>query len=184
METVVGLSIQQPVLDALRNRPEFAAWNELSRVDSVVTGMIDKVRGSELISSNDFGGFDRTLVGELIHEVFDVIRWWFNKSARTRIDWLERQILTVGLVTPEGVISGRDGAMPSGSALTNLVDTLVTLLLFGAGTSLGDDSLKIVADSDVIPDYSKLLADQAGMILSDSKGLVDRDLLTFYRDFI
>lgn len=183
-ETIIGLSVQVPVLEALRSRPEFAAWNRLDRVDQVVTSVIDKAKVP--IWSADFSGFDKRLPREVIHYAFDLLRLWFVKSAEAQLDWLERQILTVSLVTPEGVWTGRQDNMPSGSALTNLVDSLCQLLMiYGllpentVGSVLGDDGFYLSPAGINVAEMSSLLDQLYGARVSADKGGFSKDAVKY-----
>jgi hypothetical protein len=177
METIIGISIQEAVLSALRSRVEFAAWNELDRVDRVITSFIDKAVGN--IISIDFSGFDASVPSTVIHYAFELLRYWFVPGATRQIDWLEENLLTVGLVTPDGIMKGRSGGVPSGSALTNLIDSLANLLVVlpfsDVGTVLGDDGVYIPKKSISNDDLSALALDLYGMSISTTKGSESHD---------
>lgn len=182
LQTIIGLSIQAPMLRALRGRPEFAAWNSLDVVDRTITQILDRDPSREVLSI-DFSGFDRRLVKLLIHYSFELLRWWFVSSAKPRIDWLERQMLTVGLVTPIGIYTGRIGGMPSGDALTNLVDSLSQLLamiaLSSSRTVLGDDGVYRLIDDLTLADVSEYLLNNYGMVISTSKGSLSANSVSY-----
>jgi len=181
LDTVVGITIQMPLLRALRPRLEFAAWNELSVVDRAITGMIDRTRFP--ILSIDFSGFDKSLPGTVIHLAFELLRYWFVERARRRIDWLENTLLTVGLVTPKGILRDRSGGMPSGAALTNAVDSLCQLLLmYGhalSGTVLGDDGVYLFDHEVDLDELSSLFFNEYGMTISSDKGSLSLDHVSY-----
>lgn len=182
LETIVGLSIQVPLLERLRGMSEFAAWNELSVVDKVVTQTIDRARVP--IWSADFSGFDKHQMSKCIVSAFDLIRLWFVVTAKPQIDWLERQILTVGLVTPDGIYTGRSCNMPSGSALTNLVDSLVQLLMVygftsGRGSVLGDDGFYYDERGLDVDVMSMLLYESYSAKVSADKGGFSKDSVKY-----
>jgi len=181
-ETIIGLSIQVPLLEKLRKFSQFAAWNQLSRVDEVVTAMIDSTRLP--IMSLDFSGFDKRYARLLNHLTFELMRYWFVHSAKRQLDWLEQEIETVPLVVPSGIITGNHG-MPSGSALTNLGDSLGQLLMilpfFLAVTVLGDDGVgKLNPTFLVDPEtVTKTLFSQYGAVVSADKGGFSSDQVRY-----
>jgi len=188
LETIIGLSIQMPLLQELRKRFEFAAWNTLDQVDRAMTTFLDVAR-HEIISV-DFSGFDQSVPAELIHAAFDVIRSWFDKSASKRIDWLEDQFLHVGIDTPDGVYTGRNGGVPSGSALTNLIDCLVHLIVWAyvsivIGNRLvlvsvmGDDGVVYFERPVQMHEIELLVKEAFGMSVSADKGGFSRDIVSF-----
>lgn len=180
IETVIGLSIQIPILEKLRKIYQFAAWNELGVVDKVVTKLIDQKAG--LIMSADFSGFDKHATIENISHVFDLLRYWFTSDAKLQIDWLEQQFKNVELWTPDGIFTGKVGAVPSGSALTNFADCFIQLLmvydLVGWATVLGDDGVygHLLTSPDEI---SRLLLDRYGAEISSDKGGLGEDEVFF-----
>lgn len=117
---------QLAILQALRNLPEFAAWNHPSRVNQVITEIFDTAQ--QPILSVDFSGYDASLPKVLIHAAFEVVRSWFSTEWHDLIHIIEESFLTCGLWTPEGILGGRDGGVPSGSGFTNLIDSLCQLL--------------------------------------------------------
>jgi hypothetical protein len=128
-ETILGLSILYPVLNRLRVLPGFSAWSSDLSVDESVTKLLLQAKRSGLtIISADYSNFDASVSYTLIDCVFDLLRYWFADAAKSRLDILEEVFSTVPLVTPDGVFMNRRGGVPSGSALTNLIDTLVNLI--------------------------------------------------------
>lgn len=177
METVIGLALQVPLLDKLRINERFSAWNHLSVVDKTVTSFIDST--TTPIMSADYNGFDKTLPEVVIHLVFELFRYWFDKGDWAAIDWLEEQFLTLGIVTPDGIFSDRFKSVPSGSGLTNLVDSLGQLLMIGKLRSsvLGDDGIYLgVADPDELSDF---LLTSYGVRVSTDKGGYSRDQVRY-----
>jgi hypothetical protein len=188
LETIVGLRVQIPLLRQLRDRPEFAAWNDLTTVDKVITNILDSA--SHPVISVDFSTFDQTVPEELIRVVFNVLRSWFNKRSWAVLDWLEESFLRVGLVTPAGIWTGRHYGVPSGSALTNLIDSLSQLVLWQyvsdileldlkKVTVLGDDGVLSFGRSFDMRVISELVLNHFGMVVSSDKGGVSTESVQF-----
>jgi hypothetical protein len=128
-ETILGLSILYPVLNRLRVLPGFAAWSSDLVVDEQVTRLLVSARNARAtIVSADFSNFDASVPYELIDCAFELLRFWFTDETKPRLDILQEVFATVPLLTPDGLFKDRKGGVPSGSALTNLIDTLVNLI--------------------------------------------------------
>lgn len=188
VESYISVGVIQVVLNVLRSKPGFAAWNDLSYVDRRITQILDRARAK--IVSVDFSGYDRTLPETPIHLAFDLLRHWFQKQDQSRIDWMERQFLTVGIVTPGGTYTGRRGGVPSGHGATNFIDSLAQIMIALAAAMdigyelidievLGDDGVwspDREIDLNAVSDYFQ---DLYGMSVSNDKGGFSRDQVQF-----
>ena len=155
LDVLLGLRYLHPILDALRGKPMFAAWNTLSVVDLAVTSMLKEAQRRRVpLYSTDFSGFDSSLPGQLIRDIIDIIVSWFPPQEEATIRFLGENLITLGILTPDGVSPTRDGGMPSGTVFTNLIDSLVnmvcsryTAVKLGVQhvgvTVLGDDAVNI-----------------------------------------
>jgi hypothetical protein len=155
-ETIYGAQILYPVLNVLRQKPGFSAWLGDVYVDEEMTSILRDTRGAPVLSM-DYSAFDASLSSYMIEASGNILIDWFGVSAEPIIRLLTRSLRSTSLVTPTGVFSGRDGGMPSGSVLTNLVDTICNLIAghYSAlrnGTRihrfavLGDDSVYVFRD--------------------------------------
>jgi hypothetical protein len=123
-EVPLGKSVADPVLEHLNQLSHFAAWREPSIIDAAVTRLL--YNGFNTYSI-DFSAFDASVNSYLIAQAFKLL-----------IDWTGAQYLEVvmdhfvsgALLTPDGLIEGRDGGVPSGSSLTNMIDTLVQAVVW------------------------------------------------------
>jgi hypothetical protein len=186
--TYISTGVIAPLLDALRSLPGFAAWNDLSSVDRAITRLID--RASHPIMSVDFREYDRSLPATVIHFVFDLMRYWFTVRDTQKIDWMERQFIESGMVTPSGIFIGRHGGVPSGDSATNMVDSLAQLVILCAmcidlGYTLqdvevlGDDGVYSFTETVDINAISQYYIDMYGMMVSTDKGGFDANSVTF-----
>lgn len=126
--TLLEEMIQLPLLDALTYHPTFSAWVSNDAVSRAVTLVLDDARFDVL--SVDFSGFDASIPAILINLAYDIIRGWFVPEARRHIDYVEDRFLNIALLTPSGIRERVNGSVPSGSGLTNMVDTIVQLIAF------------------------------------------------------
>jgi hypothetical protein len=178
-ETILGLSILNPMLSRLRMHPEFVSWNDLDTIDVAITHLLS-LEGTKF--SSDFTAFDSSVSRLLIDFVFELFEYWFIPEARERIHLLREVFATVSMVTPDGIWTERNGGVPSGSALTNMVDSLVNLLAYHycairmnvrnvAVTVLGDDSVYIFDPSPTANDL-EVAARELGLVMSETKQMV------------
>jgi hypothetical protein len=186
--TYISTGVIQPALSALRSKPGFAAWNSLSVVDRRITQIMD--RAVAPIMSVDFSGYDQTLPATVIEMVYDLLRLWFKEKYAKRIDWMQRQFMTVGLVTPDGIYTGRNGGVPSGDGATNFVDSLGQLIVIrAAGLDLGFGlrDVEVLGDDGVysfdrqvdVDQISSYYDDLYGMQVSADKGGFSLDHVLF-----
>lgn len=187
---IIGLSIQIPLLNALKQEDTFVAWTNQDNIDVVVTRMLEESRHE--ILSIDFSGFDASLSPRLIHAVFDVLREIFVSSEGRKLDLLENTMLEIPLLTPEGILIGTHG-MPSGDALTNLIDGLVQILALEYAAVRCDIHIKdhiVQGDDGVISfwenwdiDSVVTAVDELGLAISSDKSNVSRDRVTFLQNW-
>lgn len=157
-ETILGLSILKPVLRHLAGSKGFAAWSNLDDVDVAMTRILNRARGRNIYSI-DFSGFDASVNSTLISAIFSAFGTVFT-SGHERIDLLRDVFLTVPIVTPFQVHHGRNGGVPSGSALTNLVDSFVNIV-----------AMHIIAQSlGVQVEDFECLGDDAVILFSEDPG--------------
>lgn len=180
------LAIQIPLLNALRRNDMFVAWTTPAEINLKVSQMLNS-RPIPWISS-DFSGYDASIPEEIVKAVFDLFRYWFSREDKLHITWIEDAFLNVSLYTPDGILSGRRGGVPSGLGMTNMVDTLGQMVVDEIvalithtnrdGIYLGDDGVKrFTGGEEVTPElYSKICEDM-NLVVSPTKSLYsERDV--------
>jgi len=188
-EVIGGYSVMRPLLDALKVLPGFSAWRSLDEVDTAVEQILTQAEGRRVISM-DFKGYDKTIPGGLMDLVSrELITHWTQSPAHKDVEAVSYIERTIGIVTPYGVLHGRDGGMPSGSVFTNLTDSLCNLVIghyiaYRNNTALervevmGDDSVYLFKD-DIEPEDVSRAAAEMGMVVSVDKLLVSTDTVHF-----
>jgi hypothetical protein len=170
-ETIDGLRILYPVLNRLRVLPGFSAWSNDLAVDTAITKLLQTASGlGETVVSADYSGFDASVSYTLIQYVFDLLRYWFTDETKSLLDELETVFTTIPLVTPDGVFTNRKGGVPSGSALTNLVDTLVNVMAGRyAALKLGVtlQAFEVLGDDSVFVFHPFMGVDELSEVLSE-----------------
>jgi len=188
--TIIELMIQMALLPYLSSKIEFSAWNVSETVDVAVTYIMGKATTD--IISVDFSSFDQSVNETLIHMAFDAIRAVFTTRSESLIDYVESQFLNIGLMTPIGIFVDRQGSVPSGSGLTNLIDSFVHIIAahYCAYMTRNEVSLLVVQGDDGIwlmrrpfefDDIRSAAAD-LGLTLNDDKGGLSRENVYFLQN--
>ena len=152
-ETIVSGKYLHPAVEALKKLPTFAEWGEEGLVDTTVYNWLlpyaRETPGSRFLSV-DYSGFDTSVRRELIHLAFNMLREWYPGN-EDDLNLVEEVFATSGIVTPDGWHYGRDGSVPSGSALTNLVDSLVNAMVCEySGIKRGKEIRYLVQGDDAL----------------------------------
>jgi hypothetical protein len=186
-ETIAGGRFQKPFLLAVRELDQFSPWLGPDRVDTVVYSIVDSLRGVKgfRVLSIDFSKFDTSVGLEMSRAAFDLLRNWFRVE-RDKLDLLEEVFSTLGLVTPDGWLVGRRGAVPSGSVLTNVVDTLVNMIVVEYAALRFGRRVRYIAQGDdafvagtLSLDEMDVAAKELGMTLNTEKTLESDDTAHF-----
>jgi len=128
---LLELMFLRPLLEELRMTPEFAAWNQLHIVDSVVSRIIRfGVELNQPIIGIDFSAYDASLHPELVKASYDCLRAWVQSDYHWLLDILQDYLITSDLLTPDTLFTHRNGGMPSGSGFTNLTDSMCQIIAF------------------------------------------------------
>lgn len=180
------LRVLYPVLNRLRVLPGYSGWATDLEVDNAVTKLLQTAKNlGEDVISGDISNFDASVPYVLIEAVFDLFRYWFTDDSESLLNILEESFSTMALVTPDGIFSDRKGGVPSGSGLTNLVDTLVNVIcaryvarrlritLVG-GEWLGDDSVTVYHPNPGVTEISGALK-ELGFESNPDKQFVSKD---------
>jgi hypothetical protein len=105
----------------------------------------------------DYSKFDSSINSKLIHIAFSILATWFDQEDMDNRGWdqLVKYFITTPIVMPDGnLYTGKRHGVPSGSYFTQLIDSIVNVMLIGAVSSehgfnlhwrdlfvLGDDSI-------------------------------------------
>jgi len=184
--------IQIPLLKALRGSKVFCAWEGRAAVDAAVHSLL--VPGGKPLVSIDFANFDASIPEPIIRRVFGIISTWFNRSWHPHIKYVSDTFCGCGIFTPGGFLEGegRQGGVPSGSVLTNLIDSLVNYWVMNYAVAyLGGRILDALVQGDdgvyrfSGTNHSKVadvLLSEFGMILSVEKSLVSNTEVHFLQN--
>jgi len=150
----------RPILEYQRKVPWRAALNTADEIDSAITKLINHARseGKSLVSI-DFSNFDSSVKRKLQDYAFKVyFPSLFQNQYHPEIALHGERFNTIGLITPDRVISGPHG-IPSGSAYTNEVGSVVQ---YGISKEFNEDLL-----------YSQVQGDDGAYATFDPEGFKD-----------
>lgn len=146
--TVWGFPIADTLNEMMYYRPllEYQSkltWRSALRgpkfVDNEMEKIINICRNNKTfkIVSADFSKYDASISKILIDAAFYYIKNLFQIKGWKDLDYIKDRFITIGILTPEGVLNGVHG-VPSGSTFTNEVDSIVQYLI--AKSVLNDDN--------------------------------------------
>lgn len=125
--------VQGPVLSHLQDLPCFAAWCGPTQVDREVTRIFNDDDRNGVILSIDYSAFDSSVPGVLIDAAFSVLRELVDdRSQPFLLERLKVHFKCSGLIAPDGYYYNRRDGIPSGSGFTNLVGSIINLLVIEA----------------------------------------------------
>jgi hypothetical protein len=132
--SILEKCICDPLVKSLTKRPTFHSWLGLDYVDKNITTIMDNIQNRNnkdctLLLSIDFSGFDKRLHHLFINLAFDIIKYWFNEKDQSILSDIQQYFTHCKLVSPDGILDGVHG-VPSGSGLTNVVDSILNLIAY------------------------------------------------------
>jgi hypothetical protein len=139
----------RPILEYQKRLPWRSALSGPDKVAKHLTEIIERAisEGLTLISI-DFSAYDTTIKQGLQFKVGEYYKSLFQKSYFEEIDNIIQRKSTIGLVTPDGVMTGPHGE-PSGSAFTNEDDSLAQHCIAMSSNSTIDELFDIQGDDGV-----------------------------------
>lgn len=154
-DTTHEMMFYRPLFDYQSKLDWRSAITEPYRVDEQIIKLMKHARANNLkLVSIDFSSYDASIKRNLIESAFDYIKDLFQDVYGSELDEICERMITIGLVTPDGVLSG-DHGVPSGSTFTNEVDSIVQYLIANDYSSellhfsiQGDDGVYAVEDPD------------------------------------
>lgn len=162
----------QPILKIQRTKPWRNAIVGPASVQKHMNELLKMASASgKTLVSGDFPAYDKSLSPEGCKSAFDYFKLMFQVQYLEDIDYIAERFSSIGLVTPDGLITGSHG-VPSGSTFTNEVDSVVQYLILSNG-GIKDNEMDIQGDDNVIlthdPEYIYDLFGEQGLFLNEDK---------------
>lgn len=155
-DTLNEMRYYRPLLDYQLKSGYREALKGPDAVDRAITSLMinAKQTGKQLLSI-DFSSYDASVKSDLQSASFEYIKSLFQPQCANEIDYIKERFNTIGLITPEGVLSSEHG-VPSGSTFTNEVDSIAQLLCAAGNAQFdkiefqiqGDDGAYAVSNPD------------------------------------
>lgn len=188
-DTLNEMRFYKPVLEYQKNCVNYrSALNGPIAVDKALTYIIEQAREEQLeLISVDFSSYDRSIKPGLQRLVAKYYKYLFQEKYWPEIDYITDRKCTIGLVTPDGVLTGEHGE-PSGSTFTNEDDSIAqTMIAMNSGILLedlyevqGDDGVYAIRSSDVEKFYDTFK--RYGLELNVDKSDRSRDYLVYLQN--
>jgi hypothetical protein len=179
--TVVGGMFSIPLQASLRKaRPFSWGYSTLER-GALISELDGRFR---YIYGTDFSKFDACVPSFILKDVFSMIRGTFTMDDSLGLVWekLVRDFIHTRIVGPDGNIYQKHHGIPSGSAFTSLVGSIVNLIVteyiwigatgqelpFNAIFVMGDDAL-FGSERYIAPEVMSRFAGELGFTLNPDK---------------
>lgn len=152
------------------------------QVDKRATQLFAKLgdSGSSIVSI-DFKSYDASIKEDLQMAARSYVTNLFQREYSHEIELIFDRLGTIGLVTPDGIWEGKHG-VPSGSAFTNEVDSIVQhslTLNYRDKDIQGDDAIYVVDD----PDQLLLRFTDAGLEVNEDKSHVSQNYAVYLQKY-
>lgn len=157
-DTLNEMRYYSPLLQYQRKLSYRSALVSPDQVSASISALINKAKSAsrQVLVSIDFSAYDTSVKKSLQMEAFKYIKSCFQSKCESEIQYIADRFLSIGILTPVGVIKGEHG-VPSGSTFTNEVDSIVQALI---STTLdyvsledfqvqGDDGVYLVPEDKV-----------------------------------
>lgn len=156
-DTLNELTVYVPLLNEQKKLSWRSSLLGPDAVDLSISSLMSKalVNNTLKFLSVDFSKYDSTISYALQESSFNYIKNKFQKDYSKDISYIFERFNTIGILTPNGIMSGRHG-VPSGSTFTNEVDSIAQYLLHESsgiesnGFQIqGDDGVYLLNDSQM-----------------------------------
>jgi hypothetical protein len=128
-DTLNEMCYYRPLLDYQSQLSWRSSITLPEKVDASVISLMKQAKAEDkFLVSIDFSSYDNTIRRTLMEGAFNYIKSLFQSSYHEEIDYIKERMISIGIVTPDGVLDG-DHGVPSGSTFTNEVDSIVQYLI-------------------------------------------------------
>lgn len=148
-DTLQEMRFYRPVLNIQKRQSWRAALNTPVEIDRAMTNVLNKANSQDAqVLSIDFSSYDQTVKFGLQKSAFSYIKSMFQERYYNEIDEILERFSTIGLITPDGILSGFHG-VPSGSTFTNEIDSISQYLVAKICRGINIDACRIQGDDGV-----------------------------------
>lgn len=170
---VAELMFSKPIQEFMSKETFYAGGKNETQISRIITDW--RVRYSKFMSI-DYTAFDQSISSWLIEDAFEVIKSAFilNEKEEAIFDIVVRDFIHKNFVLNEGVLESHKG-VPSGSMFTQIIDTIVNVLVvntfFNSISSkadmiaMGDDNAIFTSANVSIDDLSSYINKNFGLVI-------------------
>lgn len=170
---IAELMFAKPVQDFMASKDFYAGGKDATEISGIITNW--RVKYDKFMSI-DYSAFDQTISSWLIEDAFSVFRGCFNLSEEMgrMFDVIVHDFIHKDFVLEEGVLHS-DKGVPSGSMFTQIIDTIVNLLVvktyFNSINSkaemivMGDDNAIFTNSLHSIDDMASYIIKNFGLVV-------------------
>lgn len=169
------LKFALPIQNAMASMDMYAGGKDPRRISSIITYMRHKY--GHFISL-DYSHFDQSISDWLIYDAFDIIRSAFEEVDEELFQIVVNDFIHKNFIHADGVLYSRKG-VPSGSMFTQIVDSIVNVLMVTTylnsfGTSgemivMGDDNLLYTRDKVSVDAIASYITKNFGVVVNADK---------------
>lgn len=128
---LIEVAFLKPLLSIFRQWDEYAMADSFDSIEKVLTKFINISVSNDIpLIGVDFSQYDASVCSQLIKSAFYIIKGAYQRQYHDVLDMICVYMCESTLLAGDVKYRGRDGGIPSGSGLTNLVDTIVHLIIF------------------------------------------------------
>lgn len=170
--TIVGTRYSKRVLEGLSRRRPFV-WGLRGHEQGAIISEIES--RFEYVYSLDFSKFDSTVPARMIDDAFRVARTHLDLDELELDVWRRyvNDFIHSRIIAPDGHVYQKHKGVPSGSAFTSIIDSIVNLILVSymwekvTGHSLPHDRVLVMGDDVIIGSNTRLTLSQLASAASD-----------------
>lgn len=190
---IIGeLKFSKPIQDYLSTVPYYAGGKSEKAISSIITG--NRMKYDRFLSI-DYSSFDQTISSWLIEDAFSIIRTAFkdiSEEESALFDVIVHDFIHKDFILNEGVLHS-DKGVPSGSMFTQIIDSIVNVLVIKTYfhhlksscdmITMGDDNAIFTNATIHLEDLSSYLSKNFGLIVKtddkSSEGLTKHNNVKF-----
>jgi len=182
--TIVGTRYSKRVMEALSRKRPFV-WGLRGHEQGAIISEIES--RFKYVYSLDFSKFDSTVPARMIDDAFRVARTHLNLTDDELSVWRRyvNDFIHSRIIAPDGHVYQKHKGVPSGSAFTSIIDSIVNLILVSymwekiTGHSLPHDRVLVMGDDVIVGSNSRIAlgdlasaASDLGFVLSVEKSTI------------
>jgi len=170
--TIVGTRYSKRVMEALSRRRPFV-WGLRGHEQGAIISEIES--RFRYVYSLDFSKFDSTIPARMIDDAFRVARTHLDLDEKEMGVWRRyvNDFIHSRIIAPDGHVYQKHRGVPSGSAFTSIIDSIVNLILASymfrkiTGHSLSHDRVLVMGDDIIVGSNTRIDLGQLASAASD-----------------